>query len=356
MIYLRTGSNGACKSLFTLYDVREMQVKENRPVCIVRGRLKVYESTMVEFGWRWIDFDEWEAQQDGTIFLCDEVHKDLPNGRPPTAPVPKHIQNLAEHRARGFDFFMLTQHPLNIDVFVRRLIGAPGYHQHLKRLAGGSSITNVLQWDAVRGDCEKDGSGKSGQVTTRTQPKEVFKWYDSTSLNTAKTKIPFQVKALVVFMVAIPLLGWFGYRAIGAKTAVPATPGVVAMVSQGVAGKTPEKGHVMTVAEYADSHKPRIEGLAYTAPRYDEATKPVNVPYPAACLSMAGRCDCYSQQATKLPVPMALCQQIVKGGFFNDWQQALRDVGTSAAVKAVEAVPVSLALPIKRDALGNPDS
>lgn len=40
MLYLRTGSNGSCKTLFTLADVRALQVKSGRPVAW-NGRFKL---------------------------------------------------------------------------------------------------------------------------------------------------------------------------------------------------------------------------------------------------------------------------------------------------------------------------
>jgi len=54
---------------------------------------------------------------------------------------------------------------------------------------------------------------------------------------------------------------------------------------------------------------------------------------------MGERCQCYTQQATKLPVPLALCVQIVKGGYFNDWQGALRGRGGSAPIAVPAAYP-----------------
>ena len=109
---------------------------------------------------------------------------------------------------------------------------------------------------------------------------------------------------------------------------------------QRVLGASPTEARpALSAADYAASYQPRIEGLAYTAPRYDDATKPINVPYPAACISMGSRCECYTQQATKLPVPLALCSAIVKGGFFNDWQQALTDSARGLPVRS-EPVPV----------------
>ncbi|MFZ3127190.1 MAG: zonular occludens toxin domain-containing protein, partial [Rhodoferax sp.] len=201
MLYLRTGANGSCKTLFTLQDVRNLQLETKRPVC-VNGRFKIKPEKLQEFGWRVIEFKDWQDQPDGTIFLIDECHNDLPL-RANSAPVPEPVRMLAEHRARGFDFYLLTQHPMNIDAFVRKLIGAPGWHQHLKRRFGASNKTTVLQWQAVRSDCEKDGSGKSAQVTVRTQPREVYDWYESAELHTGKVQIPRQVYMLVFFMVAI---------------------------------------------------------------------------------------------------------------------------------------------------------
>lgn len=321
MIYLRTGGNGSCKTLFTLADIREAQLKESRPVAVNR-RFKIKPHIAEEFGWRIIDFPDWEKEQDGTIFLIDECHYDLPlrgNG----APVPQHIARLSEHRARGFDFWLLTQHPMNIDAFVRRLVQAPGFHQHLKRKLGGSELTRVLQWDAVNPNCEKDGSGVGAQLSTRMHPKEVYNWYDSASLHTAKVKWPWQLKVFIAAVVSVPILAYFGWQAFRkaqplAKT-VAATAGPQTAISAPVGStNTPER--VQTPAEYVQSFVPRVEGLAYTASRYDKQTSPTTAPYPAACVKMASRCNCYTQQATKLEVPLATCEQIVKTGFFMDWQ------------------------------------
>lgn len=335
MLYLRTGANGSCKTLFTLADVRALQLKESRPVCI-NGRFKIKPEKLLEFGWKVIDFKDWQAQDDGTIFLIDECHNDMPV-RPNSAPVPPEIRMLAEHRARGFDFFLLTQHPMNIDAFVRKLVGAPGWHQHLKRQFGGTSVTRVLQWDAVNAQCEKDGSGGTAQITTRVQPKEVFDWYESASLHTAKVRIPFQMKMLAVCLVVVPLLGYFGWQAF--KNAQPGAKGRE-LQGHGLPGQPAgapapsQEKHVTTAAEYVATFQPRIPGLQYTAARYDDATKPVHVPYPAACVSMGDRCQCYTQQATKLEVPMALCKQIVAGGFFMDWENAYRQAQNGSPVVA----------------------
>jgi len=317
MIYLRTGANGTGKTLLTLRDVREKSLKESRPV-YYNGRFEL----TADFGWTKIDIKDWESVPDGAIFIVDECHNDFPV-RTAKETVPEYVKALAEHRRRGFDFYMITQHPMNIDPFVRRLIGSPGWHQHLKRVSG-APLVSVLEWPAVNDQPQKNGSGTSAAVQMVTYPKEVYNWYASTSLDTAKIKIPKQVKFLAVAVVLIPVLLYYAWTTFQARqpfknvtpAAVATAPAAVPLVS----GQTGPSGQpVQTPADYLASFQPRIPGLTHTAPRYDEATKPTTAPFPAACVSMGKRCDCYTQQGTKLQTPADLCKQIVAGGFFQDW-------------------------------------
>ena len=63
---------------------------------------------------------------------------------------------------------------------------------------------------------------------------------------------------------------------------------------------------------------PRVPGLEYTAPVYDEVTRPEEAPVPVACLVNKSKgCKCYSQQATLLSMDQSLCRQIVANGYFR---------------------------------------
>ena len=315
MLYLITGANGAGKTLNTLKWVRERQLKENRPVCH-NGRFEPVPGGELD-GWKKIDFKDWQAEPDGTIFLIDECHNDLPN-RPAGAAVPEAVKMLAEHRRRGFDFYLVTQHPQNVDAFVRRLIGPPGWHRHLKR-SFGVDMVSVLEWSAVNPNCEKDGSGKTGTVTMQAFPKEVYGWYKSASLHTGKKSIPKKVWLLLACLVLIPILIWMASSKLLAKTQAkaPTKPATEATAS---APATPAATK-LTAAEYIDVRTPRLKDFPHTAPAYDEVTKPTVAPYPAACIHMGKTCKCYTQQATLLQVSGQVCLQIVAQGFFIDWQQ-----------------------------------
>jgi zona occludens toxin len=317
MLYLISGANGAGKTLNTLKWVRERQLKENRPVCH-NGRFDPVPGGELD-GWTKIDFKDWQDQPDGTIFLIDEAHNDLPN-RPAGATVPDAVKMLAEHRKRGFDFYLITQHPQNIDSFVRRLIGPPGWHRHLKR-SFGVDMVSVLEWSAVNPNCEKDGSGKSGTVSMQAFPKEVYSWYKSASLHTGKKRIPKQVWVLLLCLIAIPLLIWAASGKLLAKTEAKAAPKPATQAQAHDIQERPQALAKLTVEQYLEDRTPRLKDFPHTAPAYDEVTKPTVAPYPAACVHMGKTCKCYSQQATLLQVSGAVCLQIVAQGFFVDWQQ-----------------------------------
>ena len=318
MLHLITGANGAGKTLNTLKWVMERATKEGRPVAH-NGRFKPVPGGPLS-AWKQIEFKDWQAEPDGTIFLIDEAHNDLPN-RPSGSVVPDAVKMLAEHRRRGFDFYLISQHPANIDSFVRRLIGSPGWHRHLKRIWGQDMIS-CLEWDTVNLNCEKPGSSNAnGTSSTVRFPKEVYKWYESASLHTNKKKIP---KMVIAFVIALLVTIVFTYLSVRNVSNI----GKGEQSSEASSGSGASSGNSdgprppMTPAEYAASFKPRLGGFPHTATRYDEVTRPVTAPYPAACVEMKSKgCHCYSQQGTKLVVAADICAQIVKNGYFVDWEK-----------------------------------
>lgn len=347
MIYLTTGANGSFKTCNTLWDVRQQQIKENRPVYF--HGFKAGPKLTDEFGWKPFDPKKWQDLPDGSICIFDECQNEFPvRGK---GEVPDYINAIAQfRRARGFDFWLITPHPMLIDVFIRRLIDNPSWHRHNKRVAGANMISQ-LKWNSVKADCEKPGSGESGEVTMVPARKEVFEWYESASLHTGKKKIPRGVWVVLAVLAVVPMLGYYAVQKLSnpaptmaakieAAKKTDAAPGApIAAVQRsrpaGGGGNEP-----LTLAEYVAARSPRIEGLQFTAPAYDELTKPQNVPYPAACLQgrspRTGKtdCTCFTQQGTMLATPADICRQIVAQGFFMEWHKPEKQ-GAQAAFKPV---------------------
>lgn len=322
MIYLTTGANGAGKTLITLKNVRDQQLKENRPVYY--SGFEMDPAKAAEFGWKCFDPKKWQDLPDGSICIMDECQNEFPLRRS-GAQVPDYINAIAQfRRQRGFDFWMITPHPSLLDVFVRRLIDKPSWHRHLKRTFG-ADVVSELKFSCPDLKCELPGAAERAEVRMRVYPKEVYSWYKSASLHTGKRHLPKQIYVLAALFVLAPTLGYFGYQNFFGRMEEKSKPGV-----QAKGDTKPVAALVNTVVpasenlkklEYADPFIPRSADLPHTAPRYDVLTKPVVAPFPAACISMKGRCDCYTQQATLMDVSRDMCMQIVSKGFFVDWQK-----------------------------------
>lgn len=321
MIYLTTGGNGAGKTLITLKDVRDQQLKENRPVYYHGFTAK---QQLIDWGWQEFDPKKWQDLPDGSICVMDECQNEFP--AKVQGELPDYINAVAQfRRKRGFDFWMITPHPSMINVNIRRLIESPSWHRHFKRTAGAAMVSE-LKFNFAEIKCEQPGSGARGVVSMRAYPKEVYEWYESASMHTGKVRIPKQVWMLAACALLVPPMGYFAYAKLMHNVTKGATP---AAIVEGVApGQTTPNGlqrerlQKLTVDEYLAERTPRLAAFPHTSPAYDNVTAPTEAPYPAACVQMGDKCKCYTQQATLLQINVSICAQIVREGFFMDWKTA----------------------------------
>lgn len=181
---------------------------------------------------------------------------------------------------------------------------------------------------------KKMGKGKSADFSLQAFPKEVYAWYESATIHTVKKHIPKKVKLFIIYVllfivVVVGTIWWinrnFGTDAVKKKGNGGQETETVTAKPAGSNGGSGDGGsrasQAMSPAEYAIAREPRVRGLPHTAPAYDEVTKPTIAPYPAACVDMKSKgCSCYTQQGTLMAVPAEICLQIVKRGFFVDWQ------------------------------------
>jgi len=270
---------------------------------------------------------------DSTL-LFDECREIFPPRNAMADPPEHYVLNRIRHTGRRV--VLLAQHPSDIDSRVRRLCGR---HLHLVEIFGGGGA-KVYEWRQKIGDVE--GTKEDALVSQFVHNPRVFKLYKSTELHRGAAKKPWKVRAIKwILLLALVLLlagiGWIWHSMSKlSKGDTPVRAGVVSG-SNGIAPKREgDRNRVLSPAEYADSFSPRVPGLAYTATRYDEVTKPKRAPFPAACVASSSRCNCYSQQATALEVPESLCRQIVARGMFMDFDPD----GERSALATGAAAPV----------------
>lgn len=338
MITLITGLPGAGKTLYALNFVKNLSEKDNRPV---------YYSGINDIKLPWFELEkgeDWHSVPTGSIVLIDECQRVFrPRGN--GSAVPVHVSKLETHRHDGIDLVVITQHPMLADSNLRRLVGQ---HFHVVRAFGTKKAT-VHEFQEVKTDCDKNRSGSVRHDFF--YPKDSFNWYKSAELHTHKARIParvFFILGLPLLLAALVYLAYSFWRIPGTGNTLE-TKSPTTAISPSAAIQAPK---FKSAAQFLDERVPRVAGLAYTAPIYDEVTRPVDAPFPAACISSLEKCTCFSQQATILDIPEPVCKQIVARGYFKDWegkasiQNSQREALTTERIapKALEAIDLPLVI------------
>jgi hypothetical protein len=258
--------------------------------------------------------------------------------------VPVYVQALETHRHNGLDLWLVTQHPMLIESNVRRLTER---HYHVMRAFGMKRAT-VHEFNMVK--TEPDKSRSDSQRHEWAYPKEAFSWYKSAELHTHKARIPMRVWIMLAAFIVAGLAIW-QFVAWNKKHLDKAKAPADMVSGQSPGGSAVVTGTVKP-RDWMAEQLPRISGLPYTAPVYDEATKAQHPPRPQVIV-MHGECRAYTQQATRIAMGDALCRQILNDGLYIAWddksaqgaagETGLRSSRETPASTAPPALPLSFA-------------
>jgi zona occludens toxin len=366
-IELVTGLPGNAKTLYSIQMLIERAKREGRAIYYAGLKEFIRDDPRLD-GTEWFEFDPvtWhETVPAGALCFIDEAQKVFRARSLGTIP-GKHVTELEEHRHKGLDFVMVTQHPSLIDPAIRKLTQV---HRHMVRIMGMQASTVHMWSDGVKDYPEKSSVRQSAESTKWAFAKHLYGLYKSADVHTIKRKIPFRVKLLGGLLVAFAAIAWYVVGFIDKKTHAPekssvssSSPGGVdGSGSQGVAGGFSERRAIDPIAdakEYAFKQTPRVVGLPQTAPKYDELTKPSRVPVPAMCFQIGDvnkggqlRCKCYTQQGTPMALEFNQCVEIAQHGFFLEFDPDGRraDQSRSEAGQAVLASRPDSPVPERRD-------
>ena len=327
-IKLVTGLNGTYKTSTELWDFLNNPAYEGRAKYATS--IKGFDPARHGVG-HLDDLKGWRDLPEGSVIFVDEAQNYLgPRGT--RGEPPEWMNKLAEHRHGGYDFILTTPNPMMIDSFVRYLCKP---HVHYVR---PFNIGKYSRWAFE--ECQTQPTTNSAKAkgvrTIGTTDKRVFDLYTSTVLDTHTQRFPR--KLVYVIVGGIFLVGFGAWRVYEFfPHDVDQVKKTMTATGQGVAGAgapagMARSGYSKTVVPDADRREdhatwdakgitPRIQGMPWTAPIYDDLTKPVDFPRIAACIeSPTHPCQCYTQQATPLGgIPMATCKDIVKHGYFDPW-------------------------------------
>lgn len=346
MITLITGLPGNGKTLFALWFIKKKAEKENREVFY-------HNIKDLNLPWTEADPEKWFDRPAGSIVVIDEgqfVFSKKPNG----SKLPDYYEKLAVHRHMGLDIFVITQHPSLLDNFVRKLVGQ---HFHVVRKFGLNRAT-IYEWSSANEQPQNRAQQDASISMKWGYPKEVYGYYKSAEVHTVKRAIPVKLVLFVLFALGVAGYAIYTFTSFGRKSedvkpaevaqeVVAAAKAVSPVAGQSGQASTASPGYAAPeedAKQYLWSRTPRLEGMPETAPRYDALTAPTRVPVPAMCIQKGDvrsgnpiRCQCYTQQATKLDVEFNMCIDIARNGRFMDFDPEPNRRRDNSAVQLADA-------------------
>ena len=312
-IKLVTGLPGSGKSLRSVMYVKQaIDEGRNVYVCGING--------LVELGQESLDHpSEWQSLPDGSLVVVDEAQKWW--GTRTTGLPPDPIKALSEHRHRGFDFVLVTQHPTMLDAYVRKLVGE---HQHVLRQFG-AQVSRIITWSECQDDPQSVATRARGTEMVWAYPKDLYSLYKSATLHTVKKRLPLRLAIIPFLLVAVAGLAWYGVKSVGsfAKVEAPALPSASAPQSATIPGLT--KAPPKNAAEYLARVTPRVAHQPWSMPALDE--RPVVAMPEIYCMSTPAKpsCTCTTEQGTRYALEMRQCMTIARWGNYNAYKaQAMR--------------------------------
>lgn len=357
MFILRTGFQGHSKTLNTIKEVDEKAAKEGRTVyyCNVTGFKPDHPAIRAT----WVQFEDpekWFELPDNAMIVIDEAQTWF-RVRPQGSKVPDYASRLEIMRKQGHELHCITQSPKLIDAHMRELCSQ---HIHYHRGQGGSI---VKRWVFPKPELEVNkkldfSNGESSRITIDSTYFGVYESVKEGAGHHFKFRPP---KMLFVLVGCVLLLGVLGYRVYSSRVAAmqdPATASVVDLPHGAPASISAQAVPVASPRSYAEERLPRVADVPWSAPMFDELTKPQAYPRPV-CIATRDQylltrnaknmvlgyhdnrltgCRCNSQQGSRLQIGFAACMDIVQNGYFdparpdrgNSWDQQPATDGVGA--------------------------
>lgn len=258
----------------------------------------------------------------GAVLIVDEAHYTYPV-RAAGRPVPPYIQELTELRHYGHTVILMTQHPSQLDVFVRNLVSR---HTHLERKAVGMK---QYTWYKCVTSLDNPAGVTGVESSSWKPPKEAFKYYKSSSQHQKfKKNIPLAVWALIGIFA---FMAWKGYNVYQIYKQGSGQIEEVQSVSdspvseQQVINETdqPKIQQDINSNLKAEDFVPTLAEKPESKPIYDNVRQVKTFEYIAGCVEGGNSgCTCYSDQGTPLKeITKTMCKDYVRNGLpFNPYK------------------------------------
>ena len=257
----------------------------------------------------------------GSLIIVDECHYVYPV-RPSSRQAPDYIAKLTELRHQGHTLIIMTQHPANIDSYVRNLVSR---HIHLARK---QATTRLYEWN----ECMTSFSPmvlKDATSRLYRPPKKAFEYYKSSSVHVKhKRRISPMVYVLFFCIISIAFIAFRFSSKNETEKPIDVTPqtqldaqmasDVLPNATNGVSQEsisvsnndTPQAGQSLKPTDFV----PTIPEKPESKPLYNGIRQPKTFEQVKGVMISKGKCTVYSQQGTIVNVSDVFCRKWAKEG------------------------------------------
>lgn len=340
MITIITGTPGAGKTLFLL----NLLLKETRPE---KGKTRrpiyfhnVQDVDLNFFHGKQLDDPKtWHSLPEHSVIAFDEGQFAFPQ-RTKQEP-PEYVKKFAVHRHKGFDIYIVTQDPMNLDVYIRRNCNR---HFYIHRILGREAAT-VYEYDHY--ESKPQGFHEKLQAISKTPfryPKKLYTRYKSATQHTVKKRTPIRLYFLPILAIAVVGLIWFAIHRLTNRTEIIDPGEDISQATQETGGnlfssRTPAASGTpaTSLAGYIRNFQPVVPGLLHSAPVYADLTQAQSFPKPMCIIYQEDKqspenssCSCYTQQMTRYETTDYNCRFWVRNGWFDFTKEDGRERGEDA--------------------------
>lgn len=307
MITYITGVPGSGKTLNTIKLVRDEWGDSDRTIYYAGINELTLDWTQISYE----DVTRWTEYPPGSIFVIDEAYNSFPR-RTHSKEAPQFVKDLATHRHKGYDFYIITQKHTSVDHGVREHVNR---HFHYERAFG---LDSCRQFEWTKSVDPEDYHAREQAIVKRIRfDKSIYNLYKSAEVHTFKKKLPTKVWFVAAgFLACVVLAVSIATRDRSFVPDPEEGESYSNYLPTSFGGRSQDK--VISPEEYAEKWKARIPDVPHSAPAYDEVTEVKTFPRPQCIEALERRsCYCYTQQATPLQISTEMCLRIVNSGWFN---------------------------------------
>lgn len=290
---------------------------------------------------------DWRKLPDGSYVVIDEI-QNVAIFSSENRAVDPIVKALTVHRHRGFDIIGITQFP---DLVHKNFRAVTGHHRHLVNSFGLKRSTQY-EWSTVKLDPNAFRNKATSEIkTTFTFPKELYKYYRSSTAHTHKRRLPWRF-ILILTSVLIACFSLFMCSFSNDNNLVKQiATGTPAHDSQSQSAK-PDTSKSSTTQQ-TDSQKVQNQNASSETGAASEPFvpietysasdpfdyQPVFIPQPvnhrvfSGCFCTKKTCSAYDQQGTKINgISPSICKGLIKDSTnrpFDYFNQRTERVSTS---------------------------